>query len=66
MTGQSKTGWIKCTKDCPGGMKQIGYNVYFEKMNMTKGLAKTLVGSLVCGTRLTARNFVGKQQVDKT
>jgi hypothetical protein len=31
MTGQTKTGWMKCTKDCPGGMKQIGYNVYFEK-----------------------------------
>lgn len=47
MTGQAKTGWMKCTKDCPGGIKQIGYNVYFEKKEYDEGVVEDF-GGVTC------------------
>ena len=47
MTGQTKTGWMKCTKGCPGGMKQIGYNVYFEKKEYDEGVVEDF-GGVTC------------------
>jgi len=45
--GKTKTGWMKCTNGCPGGRRQIGYSVHFDKKEYNEGVVEEF-GGVTC------------------